>query len=132
GLHRLVARHAGCPLSSARATRLPAGQCAQSSGARQGCRVPASNSPLHCRPDPDGSESPAYVTTTDSAQVTPGASGPVAVTRAERVGARAPAAVMAERRAWLLLWLAFATFCALVFAAAKFTVEYVRTAEVDQ
>ena len=62
------------------------------------------------------------MTTTDSAQVTPGASGPVAVTRAERVGARAPAAVMAERRAWLLLWLAFATFCALVFAAAKFTV----------
>ena len=39
---------------------------------------------------------------------------------------------MAERRAWLILWLAFATFCALIFAAAKFTIEYVRTAEVDQ
>ncbi len=72
------------------------------------------------------------MTTTDSAQVTPTAGGPVAVTRAERVAARAPAAVMAERRGWLILWLAFATFCALVFAAFKFTVEYVRTAEVDQ
>jgi hypothetical protein len=30
------------------------------------------------------------------------------------------------------MWLAFATFCALVFAAAKFTLDYVRTAEVDQ
>ena len=38
----------------------------------------------------------------------------------------------AERRAWLILWLAFATFCALVFAAVKFGVDYVSTAEVDQ
>jgi len=40
--------------------------------------------------------------------------------------------VLAERRAWVILWLAFATFCALAFAAFKFSVEYVRTAEVDQ
>jgi hypothetical protein len=32
----------------------------------------------------------------------------------------------------LVLWVAFATFCALVFAAVKFTVDYVTTAEVDQ
>ena len=38
----------------------------------------------------------------------------------------------AERRAWLILWVAFATFCLLVFAAFKFTVEYVSTAQVDQ
>ena len=31
-----------------------------------------------------------------------------------------------------MLWVAFATFCALVFAAVKFTVDYVSTAEVDQ
>jgi hypothetical protein len=72
------------------------------------------------------------VTTTDSAQITPTAGGPVGVGAAERVGARAPAAVRAERRAWLVLWLAFVTFCALVFAVFKFTVEYVSTAEVDQ
>jgi hypothetical protein len=72
------------------------------------------------------------VTTTDSAQITPTAGGPVGVGAAERVGARAPAAVRAERRAWLVLWLAFATFGALVFAVFKFTVEYVTTAEVDQ
>ena len=46
--------------------------------------------------------------------------------------ARAPAAVRAERRAWLIIWVAFATFCALVFAAFKFTLEYVSNAEVDQ
>ena len=46
--------------------------------------------------------------------------------------ARAPAAVRAERRAWLVIWVAFATFCALVFAAFKFTVEYVGNAVVDQ
>jgi hypothetical protein len=40
--------------------------------------------------------------------------------------------VRAERRAWLILWVAFATFCALVFAAIKFAVDYVSTAEVDQ
>jgi hypothetical protein len=72
------------------------------------------------------------VTTTDSAQITPTAGGPVGVGAAERVGARAPAAVRAERRAWLILCLAFVTFCALVFAAFKFAVEYVSTAEVDQ
>jgi hypothetical protein len=43
-----------------------------------------------------------------------------------------PAAVRAERRAWLVLCVAFATFCALVFAAVKFTIDYVSTAEVDQ
>jgi hypothetical protein len=72
------------------------------------------------------------VTATDSAKVTPTAGGPVAVSTADRVGARAPAAVRAERRAWLLLWVAFATFCALVFAAFKFAIDYVSTAEVDQ
>src|ERR1700737_3948377 len=72
------------------------------------------------------------VTTTDSAQGTPTASGPVAVRTAEHVEARAPAAVRAERRAWLILWVAFATFCALVFAVAKFAVDYVSSAEVDQ
>jgi len=46
--------------------------------------------------------------------------------------ARAPAAVRAERRVWLLIWLAFATFCALIFAAFKFTIEYVSTAQVNQ
>ncbi|HEX8969586.1 MAG TPA: hypothetical protein VF937_17010 [Chloroflexota bacterium] len=68
------------------------------------------------------------MTTTESA------GGPVAVRTAERAlaGARAPAAVRAERRAWLILWLAFATFCALMFAAFKFAVDYVSTAEVDQ
>jgi hypothetical protein len=72
------------------------------------------------------------VTATESAKVTPTAGGPVAVSTADRVGARAPAAVRAERRAWLLLWVAFATFCALVFAAFKFAIDYVSTAEVDQ
>jgi hypothetical protein len=72
------------------------------------------------------------VTTTDSAQVTPTAGGPVAVHSAENVGARARAAVRAERRAWLILWVAFATFCAVVFAVIKFAVDYVSTAEVDQ
>ena len=38
----------------------------------------------------------------------------------------------AERRAWLILWVAFATFCAVVFAAVKFGVDYISTAEVDQ
>lgn len=47
-------------------------------------------------------------------------------------GARARAAVRAERRAWLVIWVAFATFCALVFAAFKFTLDYVSTAQVDQ
>jgi hypothetical protein len=32
----------------------------------------------------------------------------------------------------LILWVAFATFCALVFAVAKFAIDYVSTAEVDQ
>jgi hypothetical protein len=42
------------------------------------------------------------------------------------------AAVRAERRAWLVIWVAFATLCALVFAAFKFTIDYVSTAQVDQ
>jgi hypothetical protein len=40
--------------------------------------------------------------------------------------------VRAERRAWLVIWVAFATLCALVFAAFKFTIDYVSTAQVDQ
>jgi hypothetical protein len=74
------------------------------------------------------------VTTTDSAQVTPTAGTPGGIQTAERAfaGARAPAAVRAERRAWLILWVAFATFCALVFAATKFAVDWVSGAEVNQ
>jgi hypothetical protein len=64
--------------------------------------------------------------------VTPTAGGPVAIASAERALARAPAAVRAERRAWLLLWVAFLTFCALIFAMVKFTLDYVSNAEVDQ
>jgi hypothetical protein len=68
------------------------------------------------------------VTTTDSAQAAPA----TVVESAERLGARSPAAVRAERRAWLILWVAFATFCALVFSGLKFAVDYVSTAQVDQ
>ena len=74
------------------------------------------------------------MTTTDSAQVTPTAAASAGVQAAERaaVSVRAPAAVRAERRAWLVIWVAFATFCALVFAASKFVIDYVSTAEVPQ
>jgi hypothetical protein len=74
------------------------------------------------------------VSATESAQVTAAGGGPVAVHAADRAlaGARVPAAVRAERRAWLIIWLAFATFCALLFAGFKFAVEYVSTAQVDQ
>jgi hypothetical protein len=72
------------------------------------------------------------VTTTDSAQVTPTTAGHVAVQPAERVLAPSRAAVRAERRAWLILCLAFVTFCVLLFSAAKFVVDFVNTAEVDQ
>jgi hypothetical protein len=72
------------------------------------------------------------VTTTGSANATPTSTGAVVVQPSERVVSRVPAAVRAERRAWVILWVAFATFCALVFATVKFTVEYVTTAEVDQ
>jgi len=72
------------------------------------------------------------VTTTDSAKVTPTTGGGLAVQTAERVAPRAAAAVLAERRAWLILWVAFATFCALIFAVVKFGVDYVSTAEIDQ
>jgi hypothetical protein len=39
--------------------------------------------------------------------------------------------VRAERRAWLVLWVAFATFCVLVASAAKFVIDYVSSAEID-
>jgi len=68
------------------------------------------------------------VTTTDSAQ----APATNVVHSAERVSARSPAAVRAERRAWLILWVAFATFCALAISVGKFVVDYVSTAQVDQ
>ena len=45
--------------------------------------------------------------------------------------ARSPEAVRAERRAWLVLWLAFATFCLLLASAAKYVIDYVSTAEID-
>ena len=66
--------------------------------------------------------------TTDSAQ----AQATNVVHPTERVSARSPAAVRAERRAWLILWVAFATFCALAFSVGKFVVDYVSTAQVDQ
>src|SRR5215813_13002818 len=132
GVCALVNWHAGHTVSGARTARLSTCQRAQPHASGAHCRRIAQFRPLHCNPDPDGSESSEYVTATDSAQVTPTGGGPVVVTRAERIGTRAPAAVLAERRAWLVMWLAFATFCALVFAAAKFTLDYVRTAEVDQ
>jgi hypothetical protein len=74
------------------------------------------------------------VTTTDSAKVTPATGGTVGVHTAERAltGARVPAAVRAERKAWLVIWVAFATFCALIFAISKFAVDYVSSAEVNQ
>jgi hypothetical protein len=45
--------------------------------------------------------------------------------------ARSPDAVRAERRAWLVIWLAFATFCLLLASAVKYLVDYVTTAEID-
>ena len=72
------------------------------------------------------------MTTSDSAQVTPAGGVPARIASAERAGSASPAAELAARRAWLILWLAFATFCVLVFAATKFIAEYVSTAEVDQ
>jgi hypothetical protein len=70
------------------------------------------------------------VTTSESAANSAGA----VHDQAERAvaTARARAAVRAERRAWLIIWVAFATFCALVFAAFKFTIDYVSSAQVDQ
>ena len=38
---------------------------------------------------------------------------------------------MAERRAWLVLWLAFATFIVLLGSTIKFVTDYVSTAEID-
>ncbi|MDQ6671661.1 MAG: hypothetical protein M3069_13090 [Chloroflexota bacterium] len=72
------------------------------------------------------------MTSTNSANVTPTAAASVGVHTTENVGARSRAAVRAERRAWVILWVAFFTFCALAFAAVKFAVEYVSTAQVDQ
>jgi hypothetical protein len=45
--------------------------------------------------------------------------------------ARSPTAARAERRAWLVLWVAFATLCVLLASAAKFALDYVSTAEID-
>ena len=71
------------------------------------------------------------MTTTDSAQAPPTTNASV-VHSAERLGVRSPAAVRAERRAWLILWVAFATCCLLLFSAGKFVVDYVSSAQVDQ
>jgi hypothetical protein len=68
------------------------------------------------------------VTTTDSAQAPPTS----VVHSAERVGTRSRAGVEAERRAWLVLWVAFATFCLLLSSVAKVGVDYVSSAQVDQ
>jgi hypothetical protein len=68
------------------------------------------------------------VTTTESTAGAPGA----VTDPPERAVAVARASVQAERRAWLIIWVAFATLCALVFAAIKFTLDYVSTAEVNQ
>ena len=40
--------------------------------------------------------------------------------------------MLAERKAWVVLWVAFATFCVLVFAATKFVVDWVSSAEINQ
>jgi hypothetical protein len=37
---------------------------------------------------------------------------------------------MAAQRAWVVLWLAFATFCIVLVSSAKFVVDYVTTAEI--
>jgi hypothetical protein len=68
------------------------------------------------------------VTTTDSAQAPPSS----VVHTAERLGARSRAGVQAARRAWLVLWVAFATFCLLLSSVAKFGLDYVSSAQVDQ
>ena len=63
----------------------------------------------------------------------PAAAGVVADPTERAVAvARAAAVVRAERRAWLIIWVAFVTLCALVFAASKFAVDYVSNAQVDQ
>src|SRR5438552_3521520 len=120
-------------LSGPRSARVPAGEHAQShdSWARSpGC---APCSPLHCcYHQVFAWENAQLVTTTDSANITPNAGRQAAVQTAEHLAARPAAAVLAERRARLVLWVAFATFCALVFAAIKFGVDYVSTAEIDQ
>lgn len=41
------------------------------------------------------------------------------------------AAVVAERRAWVVLWLAFATFCALAGVGIKLASDYVSLAEIN-
>lgn len=55
------------------------------------------------------------------------ADGPVLVPAQSRTAA----ARRAEAKAWLVVWLAFATFCALALTAAKVATDYVATAEID-
>ena len=45
---------------------------------------------------------------------------------------RSSRAVVAERRAWVVLWLAFATFCLLVASGVKYATEFVTSAEIDR
>jgi hypothetical protein len=52
-------------------------------------------------------------------------------TGASDLAVRSPAAVRAARRAWLILWLALATFCVLLGSAIKYATEYVSTAAID-
>ncbi len=39
--------------------------------------------------------------------------------------------MMAERRAWVVVWVAFATFCVLVLSVVRFAIDYVSTADID-
>lgn len=50
----------------------------------------------------------------------------------ERTTLRSHGAERAERRAWLLIWLAFATFSALVASGLKLSTDFVATAEVPR
>jgi hypothetical protein len=61
-----------------------------------------------------------------------GAAGVVDDPTGRSVAVARAAAIRAERRAWLIIWVAFATLCALVFAMVKFTIDYVSNAQVDQ
>ncbi len=47
------------------------------------------------------------------------------------VQVESPAATVAERRAWFVLWLTFATFGVLVLSTVRFVTDYVNSADID-
>lgn len=63
---------------------------------------------------------------------------PAGLPRLDEAGVAVPSvasssrAAVAERRAWLVIWLAFATFCLLVASGLKYAVDYVTSAEIDR